>query len=638
MIAWSIATVSMGGTLETKLAAAARAGFRAVEIFENDLTFFSGKPRDVRRMADDLGLAIVALQPLRDFEAMPEPQRSRNMERARRKFDLMSELGTNLLCVCSNVAEESIDDIGRAADDLGRLADEAHQRGFRIGYEALAWGRNVRDWTKAWTVIETADRPNLGIVLDSFHICVLKNPIEPIASLPAARIALVQVADAPSMLMDPMSLSRHHRCFPGQGEFPIGAFFDAVVRSGYRGHISLEIFNDQFRGAAANSIARDGMRSLQLAGETLNRQRMADGKAAIAGIPPLPPPPEVKGIEFVEFAGPGTDSERLREVLEGLGFSLAARHRSKEVLLFRQNDVNIVLNRDNEGFAHSFATVHGPAVCAVALRVDDADVAVERATALGSSTYSGRIGPGEAFIPALSGVEGSLLYFVGQKPGERSIWEQDFNLEATRSTGGLIDRIDHFSNVVRRSEFLSWVLFYKAVLGFVDEPQVELADPYGAFYSRAVRSPDMSVRIPLNIAEGGPTVVSRFIDVFGGAGVQQIAFSTHDIFAFVEGARARGVKFLTIPENYYDDLAARHDLPPDLLDSLRATGILYDRTKDGEFFHIYTATHEDRFFFEIVERRNYDLFGAVNTPVRLAAQVNAQNEERQIEQILDYDR
>ncbi|HWG04610.1 MAG TPA: sugar phosphate isomerase/epimerase family protein [Beijerinckiaceae bacterium] len=245
MITWSIATVSMGGTLEAKLAAAARAGFRAVEIFENDLTFFSGKPRDVRRMADDLGLAIVALQPLRDFEAMPEPQRSRNMERARRKFDLMSELGTGLLCVCSNVSEESVDDIGRAADDLGRLADEAHQRGFRIGYEALAWGRHVKDWTKAWSIVETADRANLGIVLDSFHICVLKNPIEPIAALPANKIAIVQVADAPSMLMDPMSLSRHHRCFPGQGEFPIGDYLDAVVRSGYRGPHSHEVFKDQ---------------------------------------------------------------------------------------------------------------------------------------------------------------------------------------------------------------------------------------------------------------------------------------------------------------------------------------------------------------------------------------------------------
>lgn len=638
MIKWSIVTVSMGGTLETKLAAAARAGFRAVEIFENDLIFFSGKPRDVRHMADDLGLAIVALQPLRDFEAMPEPQRTRNFERARRKFDLMSELGTSLLCVCSNVSAESMDEAVRAAEDLARLAEEAHRRGFRIGYEALAWGRHVRDWTAAWKIVESADQPNLGIVLDSFHICVRKNPIEPIATLPPGKIAIVQLADAPSMVMDPMALSRHHRCFPGQGDFPIGAYFDAVVRSGYRGPVSVEVFNDQFRGAAASSIARDGMRSLQMTGEALAHKRTSDNLAPVAGIADLPSPPRVQGLEFVEFATSGAASERLKDVLEGLGFTLAGRHRSKDVLLFRQNDINLVLNRDNEGFAHSFAIVHGPAVCAVALDVDDADLAVERATALGSSTYSGRIGPGEAFIPAVSSVEGSLLYFVGRKPQDRSIWERDFDLDPGRPTGGLLERVDHLSYVVRRSEFLSWVLFYKALLGFVDEPQVELADPYGAFYSRAVRSPDMSVRIPLNIAEGGPTVVSRFIDVFGGAGVQQIAFATHDIFAFVDAARRRGVQFLTIPDNYYDDLAARDDLAPDRLERLRAAGILYDRTEDGEFFHIYTTTHEGRFFFEVVERRNYELFGAVNTPVRLAAQVNAQNAAGRIEQLLEDDR
>src|SRR5689334_15094593 len=132
MFQWSIATVCMGGTLEGKLSAAARAGFRAVEIFENDLTFFSGKARDVRAMAEDLGLAIVALQPMRDFEAMPEPARARNFERARRKFDLMDELGTALLCICSNVSDQAIDDPQRAAADLAELADEAARNGFRI--------------------------------------------------------------------------------------------------------------------------------------------------------------------------------------------------------------------------------------------------------------------------------------------------------------------------------------------------------------------------------------------------------------------------------------------------------------------------------------------------------------------------
>ena len=629
MLKWSIATVTMGGTLEAKLAAAARAGFRSIDIFENDLTFFSGRPRDVRTMTQDLGLEIIAFQPMRDFEAMPEPQRSRNFERARRKFDLMEELGTSLLSICSSVAEDVIDDQARVAADLGELADLASQRGFKIGYEALAWGRYVKDWMQAWDCVRLADRPNLGIVLDSFHACVRKNPLGPIANIPADKIALVQVADAPAIVMDPMSLSRHHRCYPGQGDFPIADYLEAALATGYRGPISLEIFNDQFRGAPATSIARDGLRSLQVVAETLEARREARGERPLALAPALPAPAKISGIEFIEFATSPQESDKLTTLLEGLGFIRVARHRTKDVELYRQNNINIVVNREQDGFSHSFYLVHGTSLCAVTLRFDDAKRALDRANALGASTYFGRVGPGEALIPAVGGVENSLIYFINDHPAGRSIWDQDFIFEPAEQKQDELQTIDHLSNVVRRSEFLSWILFYKSILGFKDEPQVELADPYGAFFSRVISSQDGSVRIPLNIAEGGSTGVSRFIDSSGGGGIQQIALSTHDIFGFVERARARGVSFLNIPDNYYDDIEARFDLPAATLEKMRELKILYDRHSGGEFFHIYTTMFEDRFFFEILERRNYDLFGAANTPIRLAAQAREQDQAMQ---------
>lgn len=625
MLRWSIATVTMGGTLEAKLAAAARAGFRAVEIFENDLTFFSGKPRDVRTRAQDLGLDIVALQPMRDFEGMPEPMRGRNFERAQRKLDLMEELGADLLCICSNVHEDALGEVERAAHDLAELADMAALRGYRIGYEAMAWGRHVKDWMQAWDIVRTADRPNLGLVLDSYHICVRNNPIAPLADLPADKIALVQIADAPAILMDPMSLSRHHRCFPGQGDYPLDDFIEATIKSGYRGPLSLEVFNDQFRGAPASAIALDGMRSLQAAGERLDARLMKAGIAPTQISTPLPKAPEISGVEFIEFVTSTAESPRLVALLEGMGFARVARHRSKDVDLYRQNDLNIVLNREQEGFAHSFYLVHGTSVSAMALRFDDPRRALERANALGAPTYHGRVGPGEAVIPAVAGVENSLIYFMSERPkggGTPSNWDRDFVFVEERAPEGPLATIDHMSNVVRRSEFLSWVTFYKSVLGFVDEPQVELADPYGAFYSRVIGSPDKSVRIPINIGDGGATAAARFLETFGGGGVQQIAFSTSDLFAFVEKARASGVEFLSIPDNYYEDLGARYDLAPELIERMRALGVLYDRAKGGEFFHIYTKMFDERFFFEVVERRNYDLFGAANTPVRLAAQAN----------------
>ena len=633
MLRWSIATVCMGGTLEVKLAAAARAGFRTIEIFENDLTFFSGKPREIRSMAQDLGIEIVALQPMRDFEGMPEPMRARNFDRAKRKFDLMEELGTKLLCICSNVSEEALGDPERSAADLAELADLAALRGFRIGFEALAWGRHVHDWMQAWDLVRRADRPNLGVVLDSFHAFARKNPIAPMAEIPGDKIALVQVADAPGILMDHMSLSRHHRCFPGQGDWPIADFLETAIGTGYNGAISLEIFNDQFRGAPAPAIARDGMRALEVCGETLNLRRAAAGAAPLAISRPLPAAARVTGVEFIEFVTSAAHSPRLVTELEGLGFRRVARHRSKDVDLFRQNDVNIVVNREQDGFAHSFYLVHGTSVCALALRLDDPARAIERANALGAPTYFGRIGPGEASIPAVAGVENSLLYFM--KDSAVSSWEQDFLFIDSPAHAGPLNRVDHLNNMVRRSELLSWVTFYKAVLGFTEEPQVELADPYGAFFSRVVRASDGSVRIPLNIADGGSTSVSRFLENFGGGGVQQIALSTDDLFAFVEQARARGVQFLDIPDNYYEDLSARYDLEPELIEKMRELDILYDRHKGGEFFHIYTRMFDQRFFFEILQRRNYDLFGAANTPVRLAAQAAEDDEARRERAMLD---
>ena len=633
MLRWSIATVCMGGALEAKLAAAAKAGFRAVEMFENDLTFFSGKPRDARAMAADLGIEIIALQPMRDFEAMPDAIRARNFERAERKFELMHELGTRLLSLCSNVSDEAIDDPARAAHDLAELADRARGHGFNIGYEALAWGTHVKDWTAAWDLVRMADRTNLGIVLDSFHACVRGNAISPMAAIPADKIALVQVADAPALQMDPLSLSRHYRCYPGQGDYPIVDYLEAIADTGYRGPVSLEIFNDQFRGASAHQIALDGMRSLRALGEQVNAVRAKLAKPPLPDLPALPPAPQVEAVEFIEFAANDAEAAPLVSLIEGLGFARAGRHRSKDVELFRLGDINIVVNQDREGFAHAFNTLHGPSVCALTLRVDSVARALDRARAMDAPNYLGRIGPGETLIPAIAGVEGSLLYFVDA--GSRSAWPQDFVAEAAAAPAGGLTRIDHLSNVVRRSEFLTWSLYYKTVLGLQAEAAVEMADPHGAFFSRSLRSANGALRIPINVSDGGETGVTRFIDTFGGAGYQQIALATDNIFPVVERAHAAGVAFLPIPDNYYDDLDARLDIAPELLARMRGLGVLYDRVKGGEFLHIYTQTFRDRFFFEIVQRKNYDLFGAANTPVRLAAQARVQDEAQSTTLALD---
>src|ERR1700674_1764791 len=177
----SIATVSLGGTFIEKLSAIAAAGFDGVEIFENDLMYLDGTPAEARRIADDLGLKILLFQPFRDFEAAPRNRWQRNLDRAERKFDLMEQLGADLMLVCSNVAPDTAGDDGLATSDLRVLAEQAARRGLRIGYEALAWGRHVRTFGHAWRIVEAADHPALGLVVDSFHTLALEDDDAPIA-------------------------------------------------------------------------------------------------------------------------------------------------------------------------------------------------------------------------------------------------------------------------------------------------------------------------------------------------------------------------------------------------------------------------------------------------------------------------
>ena len=292
----SIATVSLSGSLDEKLRAIAGAGFDAVEIFENDLLSFNGSPRDVGQACRDLGLAICAFQPFRDFEGMPEPQRGRNFVRAQHKFDLMQELGTDLLLICSNVSPASLGGIDRAAADFRALGELAAPRGLRVGFEALAWGRHVNDYRDAWEIVRRADHKSIGLILDSFHALAPAFPVAAIQSIPADKIFLVQLADAPKLGLDVLSWSRHFRCFPGQGDLPVGAFMEAVAATGYSGPLSLEIFNDQFRSGSAVRTATDGLRSLILLEDQLAQS--ATGASAAR----LPPRVQSRGVGFVEFA------------------------------------------------------------------------------------------------------------------------------------------------------------------------------------------------------------------------------------------------------------------------------------------------------------------------------------------------
>jgi 4-hydroxyphenylpyruvate dioxygenase len=614
----SIATVSLAGGLAEKLAATAAAGFTGVEIFESDLLAFNGTPKDVARIVADLGLRIVTFQPFRDFEGMPEPQRTRTFARAERKFDLMGELGCDLLMICSNVAPESLGGIDRAAADFRELGERARARGIRIGFEALAWGKHISDYRDSWEVVRRADHPAVGLTLDSFHIFSRKTDLQAIRSIPADKIALVQLADAPWLDMDVINWSRHFRCFPGQGEFPLIDFMDAVLATGYNSLLSLEIFNDQFRAGSPRGVAIDGQRSL-----VYLMDQMRDRPGALAqAAPRIPPRAKCSGIEFLEFAADGRAAAELGKLFAGLGFRKTGEHKSKSVTHWSQGAINLVLNSDTDGFAHSHQLSHGPSVCAMCLKVDDATATLDRAEQLRDTPFRQAVGPGELEIPAVRGLGGILLYFVDGKSKLGKLWDIDFTAPRTPQgeRGAGLTTIDHISQSMHYEEMLSWLLFYNSLLDVTKTPQLDVIDPGGITRSQVVQTADGALRIALNASQSQQTLSSRFLNHYLGSGVQHIAFATDDIVATVEALRANGVELLSIPENYYDDLEARADLSTEQIDQFRRHDVLYDRDDAGEYLQAYTRAFEGLFFFEIVERRAYKGFGAVNASIRLAAQ------------------
>lgn len=612
----SIASVSLSGDLADKLEAIAAAGFNGVEIFENDLLSFDGTPADVRKKVADLGLEIIAFQPFRDFEAMPPESRERAFARAERKFDLMGELGCDLLLVCSNVSPQCLGGIDRAAADLRALGERASRRGMRIGFEALAWGRHINDYRDAWEAVRRANHPAIGLVLDTFHIFARRTDLKPIGAIPRDRIFLVQIADAPLLEMDSLSWSRHFRNFPGQGELPLIDFMEVLQATDFDGRLSLEIFNDQFRAGSARNVAVDGRRSLLFLLDQL-RERTGSAQKELAA---LPLRSRCLGTEFIEFAIDENDASAFEKLLRTLGFARSGLHKSKAVTRWSQGTINIVVNTEKEGFAHSFNITHGTAVCAIGLRVDDAATTLARAERLLDKPFRQAVGPGELEIPAVRGLGGSLVYFLDGKSELDRMWDVDFEPTGERASNAGLTAVDHISQSMHYEEMLSWLLFYTSLLDLQKTQEQDVLDPGGLVKSQVVQAPDGAVRIALNASQSTRTQASRFLTEAFGSGVQHIALATDDLVATAARLEANGVTLLPIPENYYDDIQAKTDLPPAQIEQFRSHNILYDRDGAAEYLQVYICVAGERFFFEIVERRGYRGFGAPNAAIRLASQ------------------
>ncbi|MEU6248889.1 TIM barrel protein [Glycomyces sp. NPDC047010] len=604
-----IATVCLSGTLDDKLTAAAAAGFDGVEIFEPDLVAAADTPEDVRARCADLGLTIDLYQPLRDFEAVPPPLLAANLRRAEHKFQVMERLGADLLLVCSTVHPDSVDDDDLAAEHLHLLSERAAAHGVRIAYEALAWGRHVSTFDRAWRIVRRADHPSLGLCLDSFHILSRGSDTSAIRVIPPEKLFFLQLADAPRLDMDVLQWSRHHRLFPGQGAFDLAAFLRTVLDTGYTGPLSLEVFNDVFRQSDPRVAAVDALRSL------LGLQEGASVDTA------LPAPPRLDGVAFVEIgAGPGADAE-VAGALDALGFTRSGEHRSKPVDLWEQGSARILVNR-------AAAAEGATAVAAIAVESTDPPASARRAERLLAPILPRHTQAGEADLAAVAAPGGTSVFFCRTFFSGTDFSGTDFNgtdtdagwradfapTGAPAETGAGLHSVDHVALTQQTDDFDGAALFYRTVFGLDPETPAEVAAPFGLMRSLALADARHRVRIALSVAavrRGGwaPAVPHP----------QHVAFATDDITAAATRLRAAGL-LLEIPANYYEDLDARLAPPPERLDLLRDHELLYDRDADGEFLHCYTPVLGSRVFFEVVQRTGgYLGYGALNAPVRMAA-------------------
>jgi 4-hydroxyphenylpyruvate dioxygenase len=322
------------------------------------------------------------------------------------------------------------------------------------------------------------------------------------------------------------------------------------------------------------------------------------------------------GFEFVEYCS--TEPEKLGAVFEMMGFTAVARHRSKDVVLYRQGAVNFILNNEPGSFAADFAKQHGPSACAMAFRVDDAARAYKLALERGATAVPNHVGPMELNIPAIQGIGHSRLYLVDRYGDKGSIYDVDFvridGADAAARDVGLT-YIDHLTHNVYQGHMDMWSGFYESVFNFREVRYFDIEGKMTGLRSRAMTSPDGKIRIPINESADDKSQIAEFLNAYHGEGIQHIAFGTDDIFDTVETLAARGVTFLDTPDTYYDKLEERVPGHGQDLERLRRSRILVDGAPtegQGLLLQIFTDTVIGPIFFELIKREGNEGFGEGN--------------------------
>ena len=318
------------------------------------------------------------------------------------------------------------------------------------------------------------------------------------------------------------------------------------------------------------------------------------------------------GFEFVEFAC--ENPERLQDTFNKLGFNHVGTHRSKNVLLYKQNDIHFLINFESKGQPREFAKARGDSANAFAIRVADANIATQLAKERGAKSVETKVGPMELSIPTFEGVGGSHLYLV-DRYGDRTIYDVDFEIDQAAFTGvnGPLTYLDHLTHNLFRGNLSKLADFYENVFEFHEAQYFQIQGVHTGLLSKAMTSACGKIRIPLNESADAESQIEEFLHRYNGEGIQHIALHTDNIFNAVDVLRARGVEFQNTPDTYYDALNDRVKGHGEDVEAMRERQILLDGSPEsGYLLQIFTIDLIGPIFFEIIQRRGNQGFGEGN--------------------------
>lgn len=323
------------------------------------------------------------------------------------------------------------------------------------------------------------------------------------------------------------------------------------------------------------------------------------------------------GFEFVEFTSP--EPRKLAEHFERMGFTAVSQHRSKDVVRYKQNDINFLLNMDASGQAAQFREARGPSANAMAFRVRDAAKALKLAVDRGATEVRGPVGPMELNIPAIEGIGGSYLYLV-DRYGAKEIYDVDFlpiaGAEARAAQNGTgLTYLDHLTHNVQRGNMSKWADFYERIFNFREIRYFDIEGKQTALISKAMTSPDGKIRIPLNESRDDHSQIEEFLRDYKGEGIQHLALGTDDIYGTVEAMGERGIVFQDTIDTYYEGVDARVPGHGQDLQRMQAAKILVDGAPtegQGLLLQIFTENAVGPIFFEIIQRQGNEGFGEGN--------------------------